>query len=176
MLKAMMMGALALTVFLGLSACGSKGDLESALKSIPAPVVNPDPVPAPEPVGKNNRKEFTVARAGLSPDPYLPGMYQLVLYKDDHGSACYGLGDVYVKLPVSQARPLGRQDLRAGDRGWNALFYDGSISPAREYRESSGYLEIFELNQRSGKANLMIGSSDSGDFLRSSITFENCLQ
>ncbi len=121
--------------------------------------------------GKINGKDFTIRGAGLSKDPYIMGMYQLLVYPEAHGSACYGLGDTFIKIPVSQTNTVGRHDLQ-NNRVWSALFYD----VGREYREASGYTVVNAFDSSGGSATLVIGAEGSANYLRGDVRFENCIR
>jgi hypothetical protein len=162
--------ALAL-ISLALSACGKSAAQEAieGIRLVPQqPIVEPV---TPKGAGKINGKEFVVRGAGISKDPYIMGMYQLLIYNEKHSSACYGLGDTFIKIPVSQTNTVGRHDLQ-NNRVWSALFYD----VGREYREASGYSVINTLDASGGSATLVIGTEGSNNFLRGDVAFENCIK
>jgi hypothetical protein len=170
-LKAILTLAALASTATALTGCGSKEALETALNTLPPPGERKsrEKIVAQ---GKNNGKEFAAMSAGLSRDPYISDKYQLVVYNEKNGSACYGLGNVFVKIPVSETGTIGKHELRAGDRTRSAVFTDGST----EYREGQGYVEIEELGTKQGNAKILIGQADSENFLVGELEFENCVK
>jgi|GEM_PF-4582449 len=152
-----------------INACGAKSAGKAVAAGLP-PFNNPSPGPAPVvATGKNNGKDFGVLMAGIIRHPYAMGVYQVVVYDEDQGSACYGLGDRWIKIPLDANHVIGTHAMKDNliDA---ATFSDG----AREVRVATGQIEVLTFDANGGTARINVGTPGTSDYLAADVVFVRC--